>query len=601
MPRRTVVSCLLLALVSPVIASGSAAVNAATVGGQFEVLARPEIEQTEARFGSQTAMSGDGLTMAVAANFFDAGANFNVGMVRTYVRNGNTWSALPQDFTGGVTNEELGHSLALSEDGSYLAIASKRVTVNSVTGFGQVKVYKRVGSTWERFGAALTGTNSAHIFGNEIALSSDGMTLAVATATNHAAVYRHNATSGNYEQLGSNITTTSSVAKIDISDDGNSIIVGQEGYDDGADTDAGMAQTYTFANGSWSQRGADIVGLDAGDRLGFAVQMSGDGTTIAVSAIEFDGNVSNAGRVTVYRLNSNAWSQIGSPVTGQVANENQGAELALSADGSTLATRSSTFVVNTVNVGAVRVYTIGSSTVTQKGSDIYGDHNVSSFGSSIAVDRKGESFVIGQPSYIPGHANGNTTNAGNATVIGVLRSTDASLSGISLSSGTVSLVAGTISYRVSVANSKKTLRVIATPTSTQSSVTINDSAALPGGNVITLKPGKNSITIKVTADAGNSETYSLTVTREPVRLKIRKSITMKSVMASIDKTIPKGAKVRVTVSRTSRTKCTATASQVRALGKTGTCRLSVSVTPKATAKNRNPRAVKSTVTVTVYR
>ena len=596
--KKFFVSCLVVGLLSPL--SGTRVVNADTVGGQFEVLAQPEIELAEADFGRETAMSGDGRVMAIAAPFYDLAGLSTVGMVRTYVREGNTWTTLPQDFIGSETNQELGYALALNEDGTYLAITSRRVTVNSTLGFGQVTVYKRQGSTWDRVGSAITGSTAAETLGYDLAISADGQTLALASAQPFASVYRLNTSSGNYEQLGSNITTDGNSYSIDISDDGNSIIVGQSQHDIGADTDIGRVQAFVYSNGSWNPFGGNIDGLDAGDRMGQGVQMSGDGAVIAVSAPGFDGNVVDGGLVSIYRLDSNSWTQVGSRIVG-INNEQIGSEIALSADGSTIAVRSFNFTVDSSNVGAVRIYSIGATSIEQKGSDIYGAHAVSRIGVSIGIDRTGESLVIGQSDFMPGHIDGNTTKKGNAIVIGALYSSDASLASLIASTTNVRLVSGQLTYQLSVPNKTKTITVTATPANAQSTVTINDVAAVQSGNSITLKPGKNIITIIVTAGARNSETYSLTITRERRRLKIRKAITMRTALASVDKTIPKGSTVRVSVARSSRTRCAATATQVRALLKTGTCRLSVFVTPKATKKNKNPKAVKSTVLITIYK
>ena len=51
----------------------------------------------------------------------------------------------------------------------------------------------------------------------------------------------------------------------------------------------------------WTQRGADIDGDAAGDKSGWSVSVSDDGTIVAIGANENDGNGSNAGHVRVYK------------------------------------------------------------------------------------------------------------------------------------------------------------------------------------------------------------------------------------------------------------------------------------------------------------
>ena len=50
----------------------------------------------------------------------------------------------------------------------------------------------------------------------------------------------------------------------------------------------------------WKQRGADIDGDAAGDKSGWSVSVSDDGTIVAIGAILNDGNGSDAGHVRVY-------------------------------------------------------------------------------------------------------------------------------------------------------------------------------------------------------------------------------------------------------------------------------------------------------------
>src|SRR6185503_4846612 len=97
-------------------------------------------------------------------------------------------------------------------------------------------------------------------------------------------------------------------------------------------------------------------------------------------------------------------------------------------------------------------------------------------------------------------------------------STNANLSGLTLSSGTLnpSFSAGTFSYTATVANSTSSLTVTPATQSTAATITVNGSsvADLTASQFISLNVGSNTITLVVTAQDGvTKNTYTLTVTR----------------------------------------------------------------------------------------
>lgn len=71
---------------------------------------------------------------------------------------------------------------------------------------------------------------------------------------------------------------------------------------DGNGNDAGHVRIYTYSAGSWTQLGADIDGEAADDNSGAVVSLSSDGTRVAIAARSNDGNGSNAGHVRVYSI-----------------------------------------------------------------------------------------------------------------------------------------------------------------------------------------------------------------------------------------------------------------------------------------------------------
>jgi len=73
---------------------------------------------------------------------------------------------------------------------------------------------------------------------------------------------------------------------------------------DGNGTTAGHVRIYKNISGTWTQQGSDIDGEAADDESGISVSLSSDGSTVAIGAHRNNGNGTWAGHVRIYSLNS---------------------------------------------------------------------------------------------------------------------------------------------------------------------------------------------------------------------------------------------------------------------------------------------------------
>ena len=128
---------------------------------------------------------------------------------------------------------------------------------------------------------------------------------------------------------------------------------------------------------SWSQLGSDIDGEAAGDSSGRSVSLSSDGTIVAIGAIynSGGGNGSNSGHVRVFQYDSNttSWSQLGSDIDGEAAGDYSGFSVNLSSDGTIVAIGATYNDGNGSNSGHVRVFQYSNSSWSQLGNDIDGE------------------------------------------------------------------------------------------------------------------------------------------------------------------------------------------------------------------------------------
>ena len=87
----------------------------------------------------------------------------------------------------------------------------------------------------------------------------------------------------------------------------------------------------------WNQLGIDLYGEAGGDKSGWSVSLSADGTTVAIGAIVMMENGTDSGHVRVYNFNGTGWVQMGDDIDGEAADDQSGYSVSLSADGTIVA------------------------------------------------------------------------------------------------------------------------------------------------------------------------------------------------------------------------------------------------------------------------
>ncbi len=197
---------------------------------------------------------------------------------------------------------------------------------------------------------------------------------------------------------------------VSISTDGKRLAVGAH-QNDGNGFDAGHVRVYSESGGVWTQVGSDINGEAANDLSGFRVSLSADGKRLAIGAIWNDGSGSMAGHVRVYAESGGTWTQSGGDINGEAADDWFGYSVSLSADGKRLAVGAYRNDGNGNEAGHVRVYKQNGSNWIQVGSDINGEAADDRSGRSVSLSADGKRLAIGA-----GGNDGTGTDAGHARV-----------------------------------------------------------------------------------------------------------------------------------------------------------------------------------------
>jgi hypothetical protein len=281
-------------------------------------------------FGTSVSISDDGKTIAVGADGNDGKNGVNSGHVRIYglEESGTRWEQIGQDIDGEAAYVYSGKSVSLSADGMAVAIGSPYYTDENSQVSGQVKVYRidNEGSSWERLGQDIYGNNVFDNLGLSVNLSPDGNTLASGSP-------------------------------------------GSPGHGPGDVKFFSLEGGNNIDTGSWKQIGGDIIGVGGangdnilGEQFGQSVSISDDGKTVAVGAWLAEGKHGySTGHVRVYRNDADSesgWMQLGNDIEGEVAGDESGYSVSLSADGNTVAIGSPWNDDNGSLSGHVRVFVL---------------------------------------------------------------------------------------------------------------------------------------------------------------------------------------------------------------------------------------------------
>ncbi|MFL5863223.1 MAG: Ig-like domain-containing protein [Solirubrobacteraceae bacterium] len=293
-----------------------------------------------AEFGSSVALSADGNTALIGANFDGAS-----GGALVFTRSGSTWTRQGGELTGvGATGGAgFGSSVALSADGSTALVGAPS---NGANNAGAAWAFTRNGSTWSPLGSALvaTGESASGQFGFSVALSADGVTALVGgnnDAAGKGAAWAFVRNGGSFTQqakLAANDETGAGAfgQSVALSADGNTALIG--GPNDGinAQLGEGAAWVFTRSLSIWTQPGHKLTGSDAGmsSGVGSAVAVSSDAT---VALIGGQGDGGGTGAAWMFAHSGSTWTQQGAKLTGQGEKlvGTFGHSVALAADGQT--------------------------------------------------------------------------------------------------------------------------------------------------------------------------------------------------------------------------------------------------------------------------
>ena len=345
-----------------------------------------DAEAANDNFGHSVAISKDGMRVAAGGHLNDENGNVS-GHVRVYdyIAASTSWVQVGNDIDGD-SGTLFGHSVAMSEDG--MRVASGAIYGNHVKVYDWVASGGGGGGSWVQAGDDIVGEG---LFGHSLAMSKDGMRIAAGghmldNFSGHVRVFDYIAASTSWVQLGNKISGDASSDNfgfsVAMSGEGLRVAIG--GWGNGGAFNLGNSGharvfDYSAASTSWVQVGNDIDGQADHSQTGYSVAMSKDGKRLAVGSLN--------SHISVYDDISGSWVQVGTDIPGGSGYDYTGMCVALSEDGTRMAAGSQE---------NIRVLTSISGSWVQVGNDIDAQQAGNSI-NSVAMSNDGLRVVIGAP------------------------------------------------------------------------------------------------------------------------------------------------------------------------------------------------------------
>ncbi|CAJ1937776.1 unnamed protein product [Cylindrotheca closterium] len=309
------------------------------------------------------AIAGLSVAMSSDGNVFAYGLSSDTVLNRVIVDGDDR--VLRPELSGQQIGDEFGHSIALSNDGLIMAVGLPNSLVGTVEGSGRVQVYlyDPTGKAWSQMGDDIVPTVLQEYgrFGHSVSLSDNGDVLAIGAPM------------------------------------GNGVSI------------------FRFDNNEWVKMGDDITVPETKAAWhGWSVSLSSDGLVVAVGGPTNEDNWDEAGACRIYEfVNNSNWQLRGQPILGEQRHGLLGTSVSLSGDGNIVAIGAINYELPeaTANreedvfhyglkAGAAFVFEYSpDGNWNPRGKPIFGDAAFDRFGKSVSLTKDGKNLAVGAPEH----------------------------------------------------------------------------------------------------------------------------------------------------------------------------------------------------------
>ena len=275
--------------------------------------------------GEGCAISGDGNTIIGGAARKGSGTTRGAAYIFTKGDDSagglGPWSQqakiTPATAAVGSGSADFGKAVTITNNGNVVAIGAPGSTIASGSIQGHVEVYTRSGSTWTHLQSITQSSPSNKDgFGWTVSLSgNDGYTLAIGQhyeTTNDEGncwIFTRDSDNGTFSEqkaLRPAVTNTEDFGiNVSLSDDANTVLAGAQTDDTGGT--AFVFRRSSNQDSDWTEK-KKLAASDAGgdDYFGYAVSLSGDGSSAIVGAWAEDTNGSQSGSAYIFKAPDSA-------------------------------------------------------------------------------------------------------------------------------------------------------------------------------------------------------------------------------------------------------------------------------------------------------
>lgn len=342
------------------------------------------------------------------------------------------WMQLGETFEGVDLRDQAGFVVALSTDGSTLAIGARRSSADGLVNRGNVKVYRFEFHRWYLIGD-LHGIDARNQFGFSVSISENGERLAIGSVgddtygNNSGMVEVYEYQSSRWTQIGQfhgeaagDIFGTS----VSLSADGKLVAVGAP-YSSGAgglprSGEVSFFEDIGFDSPRWVASRQKLSGTAGNDYFGWSVSLSSDGYRVAIGA-PLDEVRTDPGYVSAftYAVFDAEWTQLGQSLNNGEGGDRFGYSVSIDGTGSQVAVGAFRGTNGLgVATGNARVFRLDGEIWVSSGQILAGESESSNFGYSVSLTPEGDFLAVGAPN------QNNSPGTGVASVFTLVDATN---------------------------------------------------------------------------------------------------------------------------------------------------------------------------------
>ena len=239
-----------------------------------------------------------------------------------------------------------GSSVSITPSGKFIVVGMKEAYET-----GMVRVFVKKRGLFSPLGIdSMFGDSPGDEFGSAVSISDDGKYVAVGARSSSVSgknkngavkIYQYSPSLDSWLQMGSTIEGSEDFERlgfdVDVSGDGLRVACGSPKGSNGF----GSTRVYDFnRRKGWQLVGDTMVGQNMKDMAGFSVSLSSDGSVVAVGALSASlEGLKRCGSVTIYDFDPavKKWIKYGQVIAGLIDNAQFGYSIALSGNGKRVA------------------------------------------------------------------------------------------------------------------------------------------------------------------------------------------------------------------------------------------------------------------------